>query len=224
VIVFSQNFNDEQLTALSKGGLPTMLVSARREIEDVGYIDVDSYAGGIMATEYLLSLGHSRIAFLAGPTFRNIDNQKRIEGFRKAISVSDLTEAPLIIEHQATSLTQEAGYFQAQLALRNPDITAIFANNDEMAHGAMLACVESGMKIPEDISIIGFDDCPNSQYSIPPLTSVKQPLISMGYEAIKMVDMKVRGVIDILPQKILQGVLVKRKSACQAKSVKRESR
>jgi DNA-binding LacI/PurR family transcriptional regulator len=224
VIVFASDFSDEQISELSKGGLPTMLVSSTREIEDIGFIDIDSYAGGIMATEYLLSLGHSRIAFLAGPTFRNIDNQKRIEGFKKAISVSGLPEPPLIIEHRSTSLTQEAGYFQAQIALRSPDITAIFANNDEMAHGAMLACVESGRKIPDDISMIGFDDCPNSQYSIPPLTTVKQPLINMGYEAIKMVDMKVRSVIDSLPRKILQGALVKRKSTCQPKNIKGKSK
>lgn len=224
VIVFASDFIDEQISELSKGGLPTMLVSDRREIDEIGFIDIDSYSGGIMATEHLLSLGHKKIAFLAGPTFRNIDNQKRIEGFKKAVINSGLAESPLIIEHQSTSLTQEAGYLQAQIALSNPDITAIFANNDEMAHGAMLACVESGRKIPDDVSIIGFDDCPNSQYSIPPLTTVKQPLINMGYEAIKMVDMKVRGVIDSLPRKILQGALVKRKSTCQAKGIRGKSK
>ncbi|HCE44075.1 MAG TPA: LacI family transcriptional regulator [Lentisphaeria bacterium] len=221
VFIFASNFDDGQIREISEGGLPGMLISSRREIEGIGFIDIDSYDGGITATRHLLALGHSKICFLSGPLTRNYDNQERIKGFKKVISDAGLLDEVLIVDHQPTRLTLEAGYKQAQLALKiRPDITAMFANNDEMAYGAMLACAENGKNIPNDISIIGFDDCPFSRFSLPPLTTVRQPLSEIGYEAIKMVDMKVRGVLDRLPRKILQGVLVERKSTGPARKTK----
>jgi len=215
LFLFNSSFEDEQISELVQTGISTMMISSRREIEGTGFIDIDSFNGGLTATNHLLNLGHSDIAFLAGPVFRVFDNQERIRGFRTAVSNAVTKINSIIIDHSPTKLTQEAGYNQAQTALNlNSNISAIFANNDEMAHGAMLACLEKGKKVPEDISIIGFDDCPFSQFSNPPLTTIQQPLTEIGYESAKMLDLKLRDVIKELPRKILQGKLIKRKSTC----------
>lgn len=219
IFLLNSSFDDDQISELTQGGICSMMVSSRREIAGTGFIDVDSFNGGVTATDHLLNLGHTNIAFLAGPVFRNFDNQERIKGYKAAISdaVSDIKS--IIIEHSPTKLTQEAGYNQAMEALTlNPRLTAIFANNDEMAHGAMLACAELGKKVPEDISIIGFDDCPFSQFSIPPLTTIQQPLNEIGIEAIKMLDLKLKDTIEELPKKTIQGRLIKRKSTCPPKN------
>lgn len=218
LFLLNSSFDNDQISELIQGGICSMMVSSRREVEGTGFIDIDSFNGGFTATNHLLNLGHTNIAFLAGPVFRDFDNQERIRGYKTAMkeAVSDITS--IIVEHSPTKLTQKAGYNQALEALKlNPELTAIFANNDEMAHGAMLACVEQGKMVPEDISIIGFDDCPFSQFSIPPLTTIQQPLMEIGVEAIKMLDLKLKNTIEKLPKKIIQGRLIKRKSTCPPK-------
>lgn len=213
VIVFGSDFSDKQLKSLTSADLPTVLVAAQRDLTGIGYIDIDSCSGGTIATEHLIKQGHKHIAYLAGPTFQNHDNEQRVTAFIKTMIKHGFQKNAIVIPHQPTEMTQEAGYKQATIALnQHSDLTAIFANNDEMAYGAMLACSEAGKKIPEDISIIGFDDYPNSSYCTPPLTTVRQPLTIMGYEAMKMADLASKGMLEKLPQNLLQGILIERKS------------
>jgi DNA-binding LacI/PurR family transcriptional regulator len=213
-IMISSNKTKEQLPDLVESGLPCILIAERYEHDGVGYVDTDPFNGALLAMDHLMSLGHRRIAFLAGPKENTYDHQQRLEGYRQAMAVAGQVIAPQwIVDHDDTFRTQEAGYKQARQALaQDPSITAIFANNDAMAYGAILACVESGRKVPEDISVIGFDDYPNSAFFNPPLTTIRQPLMQMGYDASRHADMLVRGVLEDVPHTTASGELLVRKS------------
>jgi DNA-binding LacI/PurR family transcriptional regulator len=145
------------------------------------------------------------------------DHAQRLEGYRATMRDAGLVaNDKWVIPHHPTLLTAQAGYEQAlRLLNQAPEITAIFANNDEMAYGAVRACVEKGKRVPQDISVVGFDDYPNSAYFNPPLTTVRQPMADMGYEAAKFVDTMARGVIERLPRRVLSGELVVRASTAR---------
>jgi DNA-binding LacI/PurR family transcriptional regulator len=217
IMLFAAPFT-EQLPEFGDSGIPTMLVAGRSEAEHVGYIDTDPVAGTRQAVGHLISLGHRRIGFLGGPMQSDYDHAQRLEGYRETMRDAHLPiNDNWVIPHQPTLLTAQAGYEQAlQLLDRASEITAMFANNDEMAYGAVRACVERGRRVPQDVSVVGFDDYPNSAYFNPPLTTVRQPMADMGYEAAKFVDTMARGVIERLPRRVLSGELVVRASSARA--------
>ena len=217
ILLFPAQMTD-QLQSLSESGIPTMLVAGRAEIDKIGYVDTDSHPGAQQVVEHLIGLGHRRIGMLCGPIDSgDFDHAERLNGYQSALRQAGLAgEERWLIPHQPTHETPRAGYLQMQeLLKRDPAITAVFANNDEMAYGAILACTESGRRVPEDISVTGFDDYQNSQFYSPPLTTFRQPITQMGYEAAKFVDTVSRGVIDQLPRRVLQGELITRKSTAE---------
>jgi LacI family transcriptional regulator len=140
--------------------------------------------GSCAATRYLIGLGHRRIGFITG----NMDMgcaQDRLAGYRQALKAHDLSFAPELVWHG--DFHQPEGYAGAQALLSLPDPpTAIFASNDVMAFGVMEAARDRGLRIPDDISIIGFDDIPQAASVNPPLTTVRQPLRQMGGEAARL--------------------------------------
>jgi len=203
-----------QLDSLAKSGIPTILVAERSDIPNIGFLDAAGLDGAVSATEYLISLDHKRIAFLAGSLEMKSDHCNRLAGYKRAMRAANLEINPdWIISHIPLSPTPSAGYEQTKLALlADPTITAIIAVNDSMAYGAILACSDLGRRVPDDISIIGFDDYPNSAYSNPPLTTIRQPMLQMGYEAAKAADTMARGIIDAPPRQVFSGELIVRKS------------
>lgn len=217
ILLFPSQLTD-QLQPLSDADIPTMLIAGRTEIDKIGYVDTDSHPGAQQVVEHLIRLGHRRIGMLCGPIGGgDIDHTERLNGYQSAMKQAGLAgDARWIVSHQPTQETPRAGYLQMQeLLRRDPAVTAVFANNDEMAYGAILACTESGRRVPEDISVAGFDDYQDSQFYSPPLTTFRQPITQMGYEAAKFVDTVSRGVIDQLPRRVLQGELITRKSTAE---------
>jgi LacI family transcriptional regulator len=144
-----------------------------------------------IATEYLIKLGHSRIGFITGWMDLGC-SMDRLEGYRSALRTYHASDAPELI-YEGTFF-QPAGYAGASalLDLPNPP-TAIFASNDIMAMGAMDAVRSRGLRIPNDISIVGFDDIPQAAVVRPALTTVSQPLEKMGRVATQM-------LLDLLRQ------------------------
>ncbi len=151
------------------------------EIPSIGAINV---AGGKNATSYLLSLGHRRIAFISGPT-RFTCIRERLLGYRTALEEAGISLASDLILHGDFSV--ESGYEQTKslLALPEPP-TAIFAAADTLALGAYHFLYERNLRIPDTMSIVGFDDLLLSSHAIPPLTTVRQPLLEMGRSAVSM--------------------------------------
>lgn len=203
----------ENAEKLVEARIPTVLVSHRLEMEGIGFIDCDNSTGSRTQTEYLLGMGHRKIGYLCGDA-TNGDNRDRVDAFCQTMKSNGVTvDESWLVPHQPTQTSEEAGYNQAKVLMsRCPDLTAIFANNDSMAWGAITACVEMGLNVPADVSVVGYDDNSASRYFNPPLTTMRQPLEDMGAEAIRWVDEKLNDKISELPHKVIMGELMVRKS------------
>lgn len=204
----------EDARELVAARVPTVLVTHRTDVEGIGFIDCDNQRGAREQTEYLLRLGHRKIGYLCGQIEGMVDNQERIAAYKQAMLVEGVVPEPgWIVPHRPTTVTEQAGYDQArQLLDKHPEVTAIFANNDAMAYGAVSACAEYGLRVPEDISVVGYDDNPTSNFYNPPITTMRQPLRDMGALAAQWVDMKLKNNLFALPKKIIRGELIVRKS------------
>ena len=138
-------------------------------------LSVDQITGARLATRHLIELGHRYIYHLAGPQDW-IEAEARMTGFLDEMNAQDMpTTAPILGDW-----TAEFGYFAGRELLRMRDFTAIFAANDQMALGLMHAIRDGGLELPRDVSIVGFDDIPDSAHFWPPLTTVRQDFAELG--------------------------------------------
>jgi DNA-binding LacI/PurR family transcriptional regulator len=146
---------------------------------------VDNAAGAALATRYLLDLGHHTVHHIAGPASW-VDAQERISGWRRALARAGAPEPELL----AGDWGCPSGYRLGQRIAASPEVTAVFCGNDHMALGLLRALAEHGRRVPEDISVVGFDDIPESAYFLPPLTTVRQDFGELGRRALAtLVDM-----------------------------------
>ena len=212
--LFASTLSAEELSRLAEANIATMVLNGPCEHRAGGYLYTDPNAGMELLLTHLSHLGHRDIAYLAGPQAGDYDNSQRVAVFvehRKAAGNADV--AQLLAVHQPTRDAQEAGHLQAMDILqRRPNVTAMIANNDEMAYGAMLACHESQRRVPDDISIVGFDDYTNSQYTVPPLTTIRLHLCDVAYQAIQALHEYVCGDLEALPRRVLRPELIVRGS------------
>jgi LacI family transcriptional regulator len=173
------------LEALREQNFPYVLIDQADNTDNSNVVESTNWQGAYEATYYLSQLGHTRIAFITGASAVR-SAVDRLEGYRAALTDCDIPICEeLIVEGD---YQQQTGYDTTKglLARANPLPTAIFASNDLSAFGAMDAVRESGLRIPEDISIIGFDDIPQASLVYPKLTTVRQPLEQMGRVAVRM--------------------------------------
>jgi DNA-binding LacI/PurR family transcriptional regulator len=160
--------------------LPLVVVGAAEEIP-FALAAVDQRSGAVKATRHLLSLGHETVWQLAGPTDW-IDASGRRAGWRAVLEAAGrAVPEPLTGDWSALS-----GYEQGRVLARDPDVTAVFAANDAMALGLLRALREGGRRVPEDVSVVGFDDVPESGYFAPPLTTVRQNFGEVGRRAFQL--------------------------------------
>src|SRR5262249_26512466 len=125
------------------------------------------------AAGHLLALGHIRIAHVTGAPALHISDD-RLSGYRDALRAEGIRADPSLVE--AGTFTEEGGYLAAGALLRRaPDLTAVFAANDLSAVGVLNAVAEAGRRVPDDVSVVGFDDLRLAAYTSPPLTTVRQP-------------------------------------------------
>lgn len=171
---------------LRRLGVPVVVVDPVGAPDmDVPTIGATNWTGGIRATEHLLALGHRRIGFIEGPP-RLLCSRARLDGYRAALDAADLgVDAELI---QQGDFYHESGFAggTALLDVDDPP-TAIFASSDQMALGVYEALRQRGLRVPADMSVVGFDDLPEVRWSSPPLTTVRQPLAEMGLLAARTV-------------------------------------
>jgi LacI family transcriptional regulator len=177
---------------------------------DVPTIGATNWAGGLSATEHLLSLGHRRIGFIAGPR-RLLCSRARLDGYRAGLEAAGVAVADELL-YQG-DFYHESGFAggSALLELADPP-TAIFAASDQMAFGVYEAVRRRGLRVPDDVSVVGFDDLPEDRWSSPPLTTVRQPLTEMGALAARTVLRLAQGEAIESPRVELATELVVRDS------------
>jgi LacI family transcriptional regulator len=161
--------------------LPIVVVSGHRRLPGITNVVLDHRHAAHQGLEHLLQLGHRRIAFIKGQPFSS-DTEPRWSSIRQAARKLGLAiDADLITQLQADSPTPEPGYdVTKSLLAKNRHFTAMFAFNDISAIGAIRALLDSGIKVPDDVSIVGFDDIQSAAFHNPRLTTIRQPLRRMG--------------------------------------------
>jgi DNA-binding LacI/PurR family transcriptional regulator len=189
---------NELLARLTERKLPMVVVGRNWQHARVDRVTADHKKGAYEATKYLLAAGHRRIAFV-GVTQANAKELQRFHGYLGALRDHDLTaDEQLIVGPDRVSgpgySTQEDGYqgMQRLLALAKRP-TAVFARNDFTAIGAMCAIHDAGLSVPNDFSVVGFDNVPLAEYSSPPLTTVHQPTEEQGRQAATLLLERIEG-------------------------------
>lgn len=184
VIVASSRVGELYLPHLEALGVPIVLINQQREAPFIYSVASDSYQGAVLAVSYLMNLGHTRIAYIAGPPMAR-SNRLRLTGYQKTLAAAGIPPDPAwIVEGNGRP---EAGEWGIQRLLEAPlRPTAVFCYNDMTAIGALRAARAAGLRVPEDLSIIGFDDILFAAYTEPPLTTIAQPKYEMGRTAMSM--------------------------------------
>lgn len=169
--------------------VPVMLVDRYFEQTSLPYVCTDNYRGGMEATQILLQNGHRRIACIQGVPY-SMPNRRRVQGYLDALQQEGV-QSEALITGDAFSL--ENGYLQTKLATARPDRpTAIFALSNTILLGAVKAVRESGLRIPEDISVVSFDDNPYLDFLVPAITRIGQPVEEIGKTAVRLLLESIR--------------------------------
>ncbi|OLF17066.1 LacI family DNA-binding transcriptional regulator [Actinophytocola xanthii] len=206
-----QPAHQEELRRLN---VPTVVIDpAGGPALDVPTIGATNWAGGMAATEHLTSLGHRRIGFIAGPPAL-LCSRARLDGYRAALDAAGIDVDDTLIK--PGDFYHESGFRGASelMDLRDPP-TAIFAASDQMALGVYEGLRQRGLRVPDDVSVVGFDDLPEARWSSPPLSTVRQPLSEMGMLATRTLLRLARGEQPDSPRVELATDLVVRDSTSE---------
>lgn len=204
-------------TMLSEASsLPTVSVAGHRQIKGVTNIVLDHRLAASLALKHLVELGHQKIAFMKGAAL-SADSVERWNSICEAAARLGIRMRPeLIIELKGVDPTPNLGYpFAKQLLARKQEFSALFAYNDISAIGSICAFHEAGLRVPEDVSVVGFDDIQTAAYVTPPLTTVRQPLQEMGEVAAKTLLDQIEGRSDYVPEIVIEPELVVRRSTAR---------
>lgn len=173
-----------ELATLSRAHVPTVVIDPMGAPQsDMVSIGATNFSGGLVATQHLIELGHRRIAYLGG-TSMSACNRARLQGYRGAMDAAGARIPPRYVRNGNFEYRDGLREGAALLELEQPP-TAIFAANDEMALGILEAARTRGIRVPEDLSVVGFDDTELARVASPPLTTVAQPLGQLGAMALR---------------------------------------
>jgi LacI family transcriptional regulator len=187
IILLTSCLPDQELVELSHS-VPLVLTGRQVRAERIHCLDVDSTVGARLATTYLIGQGHRRIAFISGPA-DHPDAIQRLSGYKAALTAAGVPFNGKLVA--AGDYTESGGHAAMNVLLeRRTGLTAVFASNDQSAYGAMLALHDRGLGVPQDVSVMGFDDLPLSAYTIPRLTTVHRSNDEVGEGAAEaMIDL-----------------------------------
>ncbi len=179
VVIASTSPQDPLLHALHADRIPTVAVGRQPGFP---YVDADNYRGGKLATEHLLSMGYRRIGTITGP-LDHLHVQDRLEGYRASLEQAGIPfQEKLVAEGKFT----EAGAMAATRQLLSVDPDALFVQSDTMAAAVLHVLKEEGIRVPQDIAVVSFDDLPLASLVDPPLTTVRQPIRMLGFMAVEL--------------------------------------
>ncbi|MBK8023079.1 MAG: substrate-binding domain-containing protein [Chloroflexi bacterium] len=186
------------ITAMLNTRLPVVLVDNRLEFSPANCINSDDETGACFAAQHLLNLGHRGIGVIAGPAAW-ASTQRRVWGYQRALDAQGIKA---YVVHVGETTIESGREAYRRLSAAHPEITAICAVNDSMAIGAIREARAQGKRIPEDLSVVGFDDISWAELNDPPLTTVRIPRQQMGKEAAHRVLMLLHNP-DLLASEIL---------------------
>ncbi|WP_413232068.1 LacI family DNA-binding transcriptional regulator [Micromonospora rifamycinica] len=212
-VIFVTSMVEPPLQAeLRRLRLPVVIVDpAGVAPQEAPTIGATNWAGSLRASQYLLGLGHRRIGFIAGPP-QLMCSRARMDGYRAALDAAGLAIDDRLV--RPGNFYHESGYTAGMHLLGLPEPpTAIFASSDQMALGVYEAVRKRGLRVPDDVSVVGFDDLPEVRWCSPPLTTIRQPLAEMGMLAARTVLRLARGETIESPRVELATDLVVRDSA-----------
>jgi DNA-binding LacI/PurR family transcriptional regulator len=158
-------------------------------------VTVDQEAGGHAATRHLLDRGHATVWHVSGPADW-FDSRGRINGWRRALTAAGAEIPPVI----AADWSAAAGYRAGQMLARMADVTAVFCANDHLALGLLRALHEHGRRVPHDVSVVGFDDVPESQFYIPPLTTIRPDFDAVAAASLDLLLAQLNGPGPLMPE------------------------
>ncbi len=182
LIITTTNMQGDILKRLQDDGFPFVLLYSTVRKGPMSAVGVDNYLGGYKATEHLVELGHTRIAMLAGSFSISDRSFHRWHGYKKCLKDNNIPYDPNMLSQTGFGLGSVKECVQQLLSADIPP-TAVFCSNDLVALSAMEGAREMGLSVPEDLSVIGFDDMPLSSYVYPRLTTIYQPAYEMGKRA-----------------------------------------
>ena len=202
--------NREQLKQVLGNDLPCVVMNNKIDDLDVSYIAIDNFKAAEEATDYLISLGHKRIAFITGELLTQAATQ-RLEGYKAGLKAKNI---PIKEEYilKGDYSRRSARIATERIISLKPTPSAIFASSDDMAQEAISVIIEKGLRVPEHMSVIGFDDNPSSFYGPVTLTTVRQPLVEMFRESVNGLNLIMTGKKKSLIKRILPTELVIRES------------
>ena len=212
-----EGFITVDTTVLEAPSLPMVAVAGHQKTKGVTNVVLDHVQAATLALNHLATLGHKRIAFMRGNPLSS-DSTDRWRAICEVAQRIGVTIDPeLTVQLDMDDPTPQLGYpFAKQLLARKKPFTALFAYNDISAIGAMRALQEQGFRVPQDVSVMGFDDIPGAAFNTPTLTTVRQPLARMGQVAAQTLLERIAGRDDYPPEIAIEPELVVRESTGKA--------
>lgn len=207
ILIMSADDRDPILHTLGRAGYPFVQIGPP-QFEGANFVDANNRRGAYDAGKYLASLGYRRIGLIAGPLDKG-EARDRLIGCLDGLAESGVSPLP---EWIAEGNFDEASGYRAMRRLLRHDLQAVFASNDSMALGALRALDEAGLRVPDQMAIVGFDDMPFAATTKPPLTTVRQPIAEIGEAAARMLVELVEGEAAGHRQMILPTHLIVRES------------
>ncbi|HEY5683760.1 MAG TPA: LacI family DNA-binding transcriptional regulator [Acidimicrobiia bacterium] len=203
LILTATRMADPLLARMVGGEVPVVIIG-RPDVEGLSYVDADNRRGGLLAATHLTSLGYERIGLVGAPvsTTAGVD---RLGGFVEGLALKGRVLHPSL--RVDGDFSESSGYqAMQQLIPRKPD--AVFVASDTMAIGALRALREAGVRVPQDMAVMGFDGLPASESAVPSLTTVRQPVAESGARAVEILNDLVKGtstapVVEVMPVELV---------------------
>jgi DNA-binding LacI/PurR family transcriptional regulator len=186
IIVIASHLFDQYPRFFGRSKVPLVIINEQEPGKTMHFVTVDDVHAAQLAVEHLLALGHRRIGYV-GVTNRPKSNQYRLKGYQDALQAAGIASDPALLFTSNNNIEDHAKRGEASLEpFLAAGATAVFCYNDTTAIGLLAACHRHGVCVPDDLSIIGFDDIDMAAYAIPPLTTIRQPRFELGQRAMRM--------------------------------------
>lgn len=210
LLIMSPHADADMLADNLPVGLPTVLMNTRVAGGTYRSISIDNYGGASMMVRHLFERGYRRIALIAGPQ-NNFDADERLRGYRDTLAELAPEQAEIVLPGD---FSEESGYRAGKAIVAGDYLPqAIFAANDMMAIGCLYALVESGVSVPDDVALVGFDDIPIARYVAPPLSTVRVRIADLGRNALEDLAAQIEQPDATAPPSTLGCEIVIRKSS-----------
>lgn len=212
IIFVSEWVTEEYYQMLQEMKVPVILVSTISYQFPIPYVKVDDRHAAFSATDYLIKQGHRKIAMVTGSEKDPVAGIPRIEGYKAALEMHHIDIRDDYIIDAANFRHEDGMKAMEEIVARGIGVTAIFASSDELAVGVMSQAYKMGIRIPDQLSVIGYDNTKVAEMAIPPLTSVSQPLYEMGIASAKMLFELIETGEMMIDSRIMPHKIIKRQT------------